>query len=107
MEEGENIGYEELENLKEESLELGENVFEVNEGNCSNCDEKLVKVVENKSLLNGMLTFHIIKLRCLNCGKEYLDLEQAEKYDFFLLLERELKKKYALQTLSRKLQMSS
>ena len=107
MEEKEDLDLGELENLEEESLELDESAFEVNGGVCKDCGEKLEKIVENKSLLNGMMTFNIIKLRCPNCGKEYLDLEQAEKYDFFLLLERELKKKYALQTLSRKLQMSS
>ena len=104
MEEGEDFKLEELENLEEEKLELEEDAFEANDGTCNECGGKLEKIVENRSLLNGMLTFHITKLRCSVCGKEYLNLEQAEKYDFLLLLERELKKKHALQSLSKKLQ---
>lgn len=98
----ENATIEELENLEEESLEIDRDAFEVNEGICKECGEKLVKVVENKSILDGAITFHIIKLKCLKCGKEYLDLDQAEKYDFLLTLKKALRQ--PLDLVSRKIQ---
>ncbi len=88
MENEENIYLEEIEKLEEAKLEIEEDAFEVNEGICKDCNEKLIKVVENRSILDGTITFHIIKLKCQKCGKEYLDLDQAEKYDFALLLEK-------------------
>lgn len=101
MEETENMPYEELKNLEEESFEVDENSFEVNGGFCKECNEKLVKVVENRSLLNGAITFHIIKLKCPKCGKEYLDMEQAEKYDFLVTLEKAVQQ--PLEIVSKKL----
>ena len=103
MEEGEDLSFEELNNLKEEKIELTSVNFEVNEGLCKDCGEKLIKIVENRSLLDGAITFHIIKLKCPNCGKEYLDLEQAEKYDFLLTLEKAIKQKKALTLLAKKI----
>ena len=88
MEEGENLSFEELDNSKEETVEFDSEASSVNEGYCPDCHEKLIKVVENRSVLNGALTFHIIKLRCQKCGREFLDLDQAEKYDFALLFEK-------------------
>ena len=92
---------EELEELKEEKLEIGEDAFEVNEGICKDCNEKLIKIVENRSILDGTITFHIIKLKCPKCRREYLDLDQAEKYDFALLLEEAAKQ--PLSILSKKM----
>ncbi len=90
MEEGEDVTIDELEKLEAVETEIDGNVFEVNEGICKDCGEKLIKIVENRSILDGAISFHIIKLRCPNCGKEYLDLDQAEKYDFALILEKAL-----------------
>lgn len=101
MEEGEDLTIEELDELEEVEIEIDENVFEVNEGICKECNEKLIKVVENRSILDGAITFHIIKLRCPKCGKEYLDLDQAEKYDFTLILEKAVKQ--PLDKLSRRI----
>ncbi len=88
MENEEDASLEEIEKFKEVELEIDKDAFEVNEGTCQDCNEKLIKMVENRSILNGTISFHIIKLRCPKCGKEYLDLDQAEKYDFALLLEK-------------------
>ncbi len=103
MEEGENMSFEKLNKLEEAELEFDNRAFEVAEGICKDCGEKLIKVVENKSILDGAITFHIIKLRCLKCGKEYLDMDQAEKYDFLLTLNKAVKSKKALSFLARKI----
>lgn len=87
------MSLEELKHLEEESIEFTSSAFEVNEGVCKDCHEKLVKRVENRSIFGGTVTFHIIKLVCPRCGKEYLDLDQAEKYDFLLTLEKASKEK--------------
>ena len=87
------MSVEELQNLKEEELEINKESFEVNEGICKDCNIKLIKIVENRSIFGGTISFHIIKLKCPKCGKEYLDLDQAEKYDFLLTLEKASKEK--------------
>lgn len=101
MKEKENLSLEELEKLEEIKLDIDEDVFEVNDGICKDCHEKLIKIVENRSILNGAITFHIIKLKCPKCSKEYLDLDQAEKYDFALILEKATQQ--PLDSLSKKL----
>ncbi len=88
------MSLEELKELRDEKLELDGSAFEVNEGVCKGCGEKLVKRVENRSILDGTITFHIIKLRCTKCGKEYLDLDQAEKYDLLLTFEKASKESF-------------
>lgn len=88
--------------MKEDFIEINEKAFEVNEGICRKCNEKLIKIVENKSLIDGTITFHIIKLKCPKCEKKYLDLDQAEKYDFFLTLEGASKKE-SLEKLTKKI----
>ncbi len=95
----------ELEKLKEVKIRIDKTAFEVNEGICKKCREKLAKIVENKSILDGSMTFHIIKLKCLKCRKEYLDLDQAEKYDFLLTLEKAMNQ--PLENLSEKISMLS
>ena len=59
--------------------------------------------MENRDFLEGSISFHIIKLKCDSCGKEYLDLNQADKYDFLLTLERAIKNKIALKVLAKKI----
>ncbi len=78
---------EELEKLPEEELEIDKSAFKVDRGICPSCKEKMTPLIENKDLFDGTLTIHLIKFRCEQCKKEYLDLEQAEKYDLFLKLE--------------------
>ena len=97
----EDLSLEELKELEEESFDLDKNAFEVNDGICKDCGGRLIKIVENRNILDGAITFHIIKLKCQNCGKEYLDLNQAEKYDFALLLERAVRQ--PLDKLSRRI----
>ena len=104
MEEGKDMSFEKLSGLEEAELEFDSRAFEVTEGICKDCGEKLTKVVENKNILDGAITFHIIKLRCLRCGKEYLDLDQAEKYDFLLALSNAIKNKKALDFLAKKIE---
>ncbi len=79
---------EELEQLEEVNVEVDEESFKVAKAECPACDKKMNKKIENKSLFNGVLTFHIIKFRCAECKKEYLDLEQAETYDLYLALSK-------------------
>lgn len=95
------MSVEELEKFREEKLEMDSGAFEVNEGVCKDCGGRLIKIVETRSVLDGAITFHIIKLKCLKCGKEYLDLDQAEKYDFLLILEKAIKQKQPLEVLSK------
>ena len=103
MEEGENLSFEELGRMQEDSLNFDSGTVEVNGGHCKNCNGKLIKVVENRNFLEGSISFHIIKLRCVSCGKEYLDLTQADKYDFILTLEKAMKNKVALNVLTKKI----
>lgn len=82
------MSVEELEKFEEVRLETDKEITTINEGICPKCNEKMVKYIENKSLFEGALTFHIIKFKCLKCKKEYLDLNEAQKYDLFLTLEK-------------------
>ena len=90
MDYGKDMTIEELENLEEVDMEIDKNAFEVNEGICKDCDEKLVKIIENRNVGNWV-TFHITKLKCPKCGKKYLDLNNAEEYDMLLILEKAFK----------------
>lgn len=103
MEEGEDMSLEELQNLDTEEITFDRGAYEVTDGTCTSCNGKLIKVVENRDVLDGAISFHIIKLRCEQCGKEYLDLNQAKTYDFLLTLERAIKSKKALEALSKKI----
>lgn len=82
------MSLEELDELEEVKLEIDNDATRVIEGVCPKCKEKMIKYIDNKSLFNGTLTFHFIKFKCTKCNKEYLDLEEAEKYDLFLTLEK-------------------
>ena len=83
----------ELEKLEEvKTFKIDNESFKVVEGFCPVCNKKMNKLIENKSLFDGTLTFHIIKFRCDKCDKEFLDLEQAKSYDLFLLLRNIAKK---------------
>ena len=76
--------------FKEIEAESGKDAFKVDNATCPGCGIKMEKVIENKSLFDGSVTFHIIKLRCEKCKKEYMDLEQAAKYDLFLIMSKNL-----------------
>ena len=84
---------EELENLEEIKLEINKDSLNINKGICPKCNKNMIKYIDNKSLFEGAMTFHIIKFKCLNCNKEYLDLDEAQKYDLFLKLEKTGKEK--------------
>ena len=77
----------ELEQAERVSLEINESSFSVDKGACPVCEKNLTKYIETRSLFDGSLTFHLIKFKCEICKKEYLDLNQAEKYDIYLKLE--------------------
>ena len=68
---------------KEEKIEMIKDLQE-DEMNCLKCKIKMVKYRESKSLFNGASVFHFIKFKCPQCKKEYLDLEEAKKYDLYL-----------------------
>ena len=74
--------------LEEVEMKLDEKAFRVDRSICPHCNLKMHKIIENKSLFGGALTFHIIKLRCEKCSREYLDLEQAQVYDLFLVMRK-------------------
>ena len=74
--------------LKEVKMKVGEKAFRVDRAICPQCGLKMHKIIENKSLFDGALTFHIIKLKCEKCEREYLDLEQAQVYDLFLIFNK-------------------
>src|SRR3989344_1856093 len=99
----EDLSEEELNELEEADIKIDENASEVNEGVCKDCNENLVKIIENKNILDGAITFHIIKLKCPRCEKTYLDLNQAEKYDFLLTLEKATNQKQSLESLSKRI----
>jgi len=78
---------------KEAEVKFDKRSFRVDRAICPNCGLKMQKVIENKSLFDGSLTFHIIKLKCEKCKREYLDMEQAAIYDLFLTMNKYLSKK--------------
>lgn len=84
--------------ITEETIEIEKNL-QVTECNCPVCKRKMIRHSEDKSLFDGAITFHFIKLQCPQCKKEYLDLEEAEKYDLFLKL-RKMRKEKALITIT-------
>ena len=95
--------------LKEEELNefvqikdlvIDKDSFKLGEGFCPECNKKMYKIIENKSLFDGAVTFHIIKYRCTKCNKEYLDLEQAEKLDLFFIIQKLSKKPMSIITQS-------
>jgi len=88
MKEENKMSVDDMEKLEEVEIEVSKDAASVNEGICPSCNERMVKYIDNKNLFDGALTFHIIKFKCLKCKKEYLDLEEAEKYDLFLKLEK-------------------
>lgn len=85
---GKNMTLEELENLEEVDIEFDEKIDYVDGGICPDCNREFVRIIENRDTLRGDVTFHITKLKCPKCGKTYLDLNNAEKYDLLLRLEK-------------------
>lgn len=82
------MSLEELEDLEEVRFDINKNKLNINKGICPRCNKKMVKYIDNKSLFEGTLTFHIIKFHCEKCNKEYMDLDEAQKYDLFLRLQK-------------------
>jgi hypothetical protein len=103
MKDEKDMTVDELDKLEEADVQFEPSSRQANEGTCGDCGEKLVKIVEDRSLLDGAITFHIVKLKCEKCGKEYLDLEQADKYDFLLSLEKAVKGSKGLKVLAERL----
>lgn len=87
MEYGKDMTLEEMEKLEEVKFEIDKDTFEAKEGICPDCNEKFIKIVENRNV-GDLVTFHITKLKCPKCGRKYLDLNNAEKYDMLLMLEK-------------------
>ena len=93
MELYEDLNEEELSKFEEvRDIIIDKNSFKLSEGVCPECNQKMDKIIENKNLFDGAVTFHIIKYKCTNCSREYLDLEQAEKLDLFLIISKLSKK---------------
>lgn len=76
--------------LKEVEMNISRDAFSVDSSLCPTCGIKMEKIIDNKSLFDGAVTFHIIKFRCEKCKKEYMDLEQAAKYDLFMIMSKNL-----------------
>jgi len=87
---GRDMTLEELENLEEINIKFDKGAGHVDGGTCPVCNEKFVKIVENRNI-RDWITFHITKLKCPKCGKKYLDLNNAEEYDLLLTLEKAFK----------------
>ncbi len=84
----EDLSLEELEKMEEVEFEIDPGAFKVDKAFCPDCKKKMEQIVENKDLFDGTMTIHIIKFKCEQCGKEYLDLNQAEKYNLYLKLSK-------------------
>ena len=84
----EDLREKELEAMEKVKVEIDEDSFKVTTGVCPSCNVKMEKIIENKNLFDGAITFHIIKFRCAKCGKKFLDIGQAQKYDLYSLLEK-------------------
>lgn len=98
---GKDMTLEELESLEEVNIGFDKNAGHIEEGECPYCHDKFVKTVENRNVRN-LFTLHFTKLKCLRCGEEYLDLDNAEKYDLLLMLEKAFKQ--PLDVLSKKVE---
>ncbi len=76
-------------NIKEE--DLGEEVkFKIDENSFKGpftCHKKKTKL-ENKRVSYGDIEFSYQVWKCAVCKKEYLDLEQAKRYEKFLIMKR-------------------
>lgn len=78
----------EISQLEEVSVQIDKDAFKVHEGVCPRCDKRLSKIIVNEELFDGTITIHIIKFRCEQCKQEYLDLDEAQKYDLYLSLKK-------------------
>lgn len=87
---GKDMTLEELEKLEEVNIEFDKDAGHVDDGICPRCNEKFIKVVENRTVGNWA-TFHITKLKCPKCSEVYIDLEQGKKNDIVLRLEKAFK----------------
>ena len=47
--------------MEEVKVEINEDSFKVTTGLCPNCNLKMEKIIENKNLFDGTITFHIIR----------------------------------------------
>src|SRR3989344_4703140 len=81
------------EDLKEEvALEIEERAFE-RPAFCVKCKRKMDAVATDFQMPGGELTLHIIASKCSKCGKELLNVKQAEKLQEMLFLLDAIKDK--------------
>ncbi len=83
-------------NLVQEKIMIERGAFSADQGLCFHCKTLLVKHVERHYLRDQDITIPILFLRCQQCGKDYLNLAEAEKYQLFLRLEKNAEKQLAL-----------
>ena|SRR3989338_2709499 len=84
----EDLSLENLEKMEEVEVEIDRGAFDVEQADCPKCKVKMMKIVDDKDLFDGAMAIHIIKFKCGQCKKEYLDLHQAEKYNLYLKLSK-------------------
>lgn len=98
---GRDMTFEELNSLEKANIEFDKNIGHVKEGICPHCHEEFVNMVEHRNVGN-LFTLHFNKLKCFQCDEEYLDLDNAERYDLLLMLEKAFKQ--PLDVLSKKVE---
>ena len=81
MEEYKDMPIEELENLEEAKIELDKDVSEVNEGICKECNEKLIKIVENRSILDGAIMDNSVNCITPLSELSFRDLKNIRVFD--------------------------
>jgi transposase-like protein len=87
MEPYQDLTQEEIEELETADFQILPQAAQVEEGVCPSCENEMRQVVRNYSIYDGSITFHLISFRCTECEETYLDLEQAQKYDLYRLLQ--------------------
>src|SRR3989344_4296324 len=53
---------------------------------CSICNKKMQKAIMDFNLPGRAITLHLEAYKCIECNKEYLSGDQAEKFDNMLIL---------------------
>ena len=82
------------EDFKEEvDFEIDEEAFKSKDLHCENCNKKMDKVSIEIEIPETSLTINLESFRCSNCGKEYLNGEQASKLDRALSVSKAINKK--------------
>ncbi|MBI2672304.1 hypothetical protein HYX16_05200 [Candidatus Woesearchaeota archaeon] len=83
-----------LEDLEEEiKVTIHKKAFEAKKLHCNICDKEMTKSYIDVDIPETSLSIHLEAFRCQECGKEYLNGEQAKKLDRAFALSNVISRK--------------